>query len=413
MNTAMQARRRIHSGVAASTLLAMACFLSQTFVLPIFVYSFLALTTAVAWQRMRPTMRLPAPWREHFRGEFPRLALLLVFLMLAVVKTGSITSLIFLLTSLSCFFFVLLLDTQDARLKYRATQGFIIACVLLLLVGSMLLVIQQPREGLFQYSPDQGQFRFRGLNLEPNHLGFALGAGYLVVLFDPNAHFAHRRATRHWLIALIWLMSVLTASPFALATLVMVSVPYLWRSATGKIICALMLCAAFLLQSQSTRVEQILNGEDSSTNLRTWGSLVIAHLQLDTCGPLGCGLGNSRDVLAEEPLMRAFAAQETLVLPNLFAGSMVEGGYALLIFALLMIIFAAFPPSQRWYRPSAVSLAVFFLLFSFAASGSYPYDAQFWSTAGLLAALVRTSGTELPERRRRRPALDQPVNKDS
>lgn len=389
--------RRRHT-ILPPLLLALGCFLSQTFVLPIFVYSFLALVAASAWVRLRP--RVHAKWRlpERWNAEFLRVAMMLALLVLAVAKTASVTSLIFLLTSLSCFVLVFALDGRDWRLKYLAAEGFVFACAGLLVVGALWLVIAQPLEGLFQFSASQGQFRFRALNLEPNHLGFALGAAYVIVLFDPQGYFSARRATRRLLIVLIWLMSALTLSPFAVATLLIVSTPYLWRSTFGKALCLSMLVVIPWALADSPRAVQILSGEDSSTNFRTWGSLVIGYLQLESCGPLGCGLGNSRAVLADEPLMRAFAAQDILVLPNLLAGAMVEGGYPLLAFALLAVLFTSFPPTRPWWRPSGLSIAVFLFLFSFAASGSYPYDAQFWSTVGLLAALVR-SGAIAPQRK--------------
>ncbi|MEN9544058.1 MAG: hypothetical protein RLZZ598_891 [Pseudomonadota bacterium] len=390
MPSAKASLQRSRNTILVPGLLAVACFLPQTFVLPIFVYSFLALSAAYAWVGLRHAGPAPQDGPQRFRRETPRIVILLTLLLLAVVKTASIASLIFLLTSLSCFVFALLLNTRDWRLKYRATQGFVMACAALLLIGVVWLAVAQPLEGLFQYSLAQGQFRFRALNLEANHLGFALGAAYVVVLFDPQSYFARQQGTRRALILLIWLMSALTLSPFAMATLVLVSVPFLWRSTVGKVVCVSMLGLALLLIGESERVQQILSGEDSSTNFRTWGSLVIGYLQLENCGPLGCGLGNSRDVLADEPLMRAFAAQDILVLPNLLAGAMVEGGYPLLAFALLVVGFASFPPLERGYRASGASVAVFMFLLSFAASGSYPYDAQFWTTTGLLAALVRS-----------------------
>ena len=106
-----------------------------------------------------------------------------------------------------------------------------------------------------------------------------------------------------------------------------VSLFYFWTNLKRKTIVVLMVLTVLMIGIQTERFDQIISGDDNSANLRTWGSLFIAKIQVDKCGILGCGLGSGRSILEDEPLMSAFAAQDTLVLPNLFAGAMVEGGY--------------------------------------------------------------------------------------
>lgn len=399
----MKGPRTLLAGVVAG-----ACLLSQTFLLPYFVYPFLGLSIAwlVArrWARAIPTP--PAP----LRSERIRLVVLGALLILVLAGTTRIESLVFFLSSLSCAFLVIAIDRIDPFIKVRAAVGFVVFCTLLVPIGLLWLGASGLDQGIFQFSTEQMQFRFRGLNLEPNHLGFALAAAYIVVLFDPQSAFQRRVLARRLTIGAIWFLSILTFSPFALATLVVISVPYLWRFGWGRVACLGLLAVVLIVANESERAQQILAGEDSSANFRTWGSLVIGYLQLENCGQLGCGLGASRGVLADEPLMEVFAAQETLVLPNLLASAMVEGGYALLALALLAIAFAAFPPLARGrWQPSGVSIATFLLLLSFAASGSYPFDAQFWSTLGLLAATVRSTSARAARTRAPRKSTPRPA----
>lgn len=381
-----------------ATFLMAACFLSQVFFLPVFVYSFLLLLVIYGLMLLRPhaggVVRATGlmTWKGLVLG---------ALLALAAINTVNIKSLVFFLTSLSCAALVIRIDALDPRLKMRAAQWFVGLSLLTIPVGAVWLVVFHQLEGIFVFDTLQGTIRFRGLNIEPNHLGFALCAAYVLLLFDPDGVFFRRRGMRLGLLAAVWLLVGLTRSPFALGTLFVVSVPFLWRNLRGHLVILLSFFFLAVLAGQSERVQLVLSGGDSSANFRTWGALVIGYLQMANCGPLGCGLGSSRNVLADEPLMSVFAAQESLVLPNLLAGTMVEGGYAMLIFAFLAILFAAFPPRRAMRSPN-MSLSVFLLLLLYAASGSYPYDAQFWSITGLLAAAVRV----------RRLARFQPLAKD-
>jgi hypothetical protein len=236
---------------------------------------------------------------------------------------------------------------------------------------------------------NQNIFRFRSINLEPNHLGFALCAAYTIIIYDPSNLFKDLAKLRTKLLLALWALVIMTLSPFALGMMVVISFPYLLKTRTGKIICLALILVAIAVTLKSARVAQILSGEDSSANLRTWGSFVIAYSQIENCGFMGCGIGNSRNILADEPLMAAFAAEESLVLPNLMAGSIVEGGYPLLFFVLYVIWIAAFPKKKNKVECFGISTASFLLLLLYSASGSYVYDPQFWSTTGLLAGLVR------------------------
>lgn len=369
----------------AAWVLAAACFLSQSFLLPVFVYSFPLLIAVTAWCA-RGKLTQPIGSRRAIALGLP--------LMVVIFHSVNPAAVVFLVTSLACAFLMLRLDAAAPDLKGLAASRFVEITLILGIVGTALLVAQPGIEGLYQQDPAQNTMRFRGLNMEPSHLGFALCAIYILTLYDPAQRSRRQRHRRMFMVGGIWLASLLTMSPFALAMMSMISFFYLMRTPSGGMLCAVCLIALAALASQSQRIQDILTGEDSSGNFRTWGSLVIGYTQIENCGFIGCGLGNSKNVLADEPLMSAFGAQETLALPNMLAGAMVEGGWVFLGFVILAIGFAAFPRHGEALSP-ALSVTIFLFLLLYSASASYPYDAQFWSTTGLLAALARTQKNRL------------------
>jgi hypothetical protein len=364
-----------------ASLIAVACLQSQTFFLPVFVWSFLILVPLgiVTWAE--PLIRSGAgpAWRD--------LGVWLIVGLLAVTCAGSLRweSTVFLLSSMFGGLLALRVCLHNRAVAPAAAILFVGLNVVLALLAVAELALDLSLGLLIL---DNENLRLRGLAMEPNHLGFSLCAAVLVLLYDWPAAWSRQDTLRTIAVAASVPIMLWAQSPFAILMVVMIAAPRLLESGGGRLLLVGALIAGVVIANLSDRVAQILSGEDSSANLRTWGSMLIGYLQIENCGPRGCGLGSGREVLADEPLMAAFAAQETLVLPNLLASSMVDGGWVLLGLIVVVITKASFP-AHPYGRFRSVSWALLFLTVAYSASGSYPYDPHFWAALGMLAATTR------------------------
>lgn len=370
-------------------LLATGSFLSQSHLLPMFGWSFLLLT--VAWMLTKafaPTQ----PKRIQFSNlQWALIMLPVAYLSAVVITSTRMDSIGYFLSSMACAILAVSITRRWPELMYLAVRFFLMLNVVFAVVDVIAITLFNT-QGLFFVRPyAYDDLRFRGLSLEPNHLGLSLNAIYIIVLFSPRRHMPWKRGEFAFTLASIWGLAVLTFSLFTLPCLVLTTLVYGWTTRSRKIKCGILIVIVAFFYLSSSRFQSTVAGEDNSANLRTWGSLVIAQAQVEKCGLAGCGLGSARSVLRNEPQMADFAAHESLSLPNLFAGALVEGGYFFALFFLLVIFFASMPIG---YGRSGNSwrcwLASFQLLFLSAMSGSHPYDAQFWSIVGLLYVLVRT-----------------------
>lgn len=380
--------------MVSAMLLVAGCFQSQSYLLPVFVWSFLSLLMAWLLTKAPASSR---PDRGNFHVvQWAQIALLVGLLGGVIANAKSVVSVVYLLSSMGCSVLTASIIRRRPNLLHSALRIFLILHVVLAAIGVIALTQFNATDLFFVAAERGGYFRLRGIALEPNHLGFSLSAIYIIVLFLPRRYKPWKRGEFALTIATIWGLACLTFSPFALTTIVVTTVIYSWTTPRRKLTCVFVLLIASSIMVQTERFAQTVEGADNSANLRTWGAFVIAQAQVDKCGVAGCGIGNSRSVLAGEPLMATFAAQETLVLPNLFAGALVEGGYFFALFFLLVIFFATMPNGyDRRGNSWRSRIACFLLLLLFAMSGSYPYDAHFWTIVGLLYVLVRTDSNKV------------------
>lgn len=371
-------------------LISLACLQSQTFFLPVFLWSFLLLTPTWVTAQWAPHSLT-----KHRHGDLDSVILVMaILLMVLCFNAARLESAVFLIASVLCGVMAFISCTRRPYVASAAAVLFVCFHMGLAVLTAVCSVFDFNLDTLV-LSEGGDSLRFRGLAMEPNHLGFAVCAAYLVMLYDPSQYFVRKKTLRFFLLISALIIVMWTKSPFAIFMILLIATPYLWRTKGGQLIFALLISLGILIAMESDRIERIISGEDSSANFRTWGSLLIGYLQIEKCGIIGCGLGNGRNILEAEPLMTAFAAQETLVLPNLFAGAMVDGGYVLLVFVFAALWFACFPPHpQGRFRP--IACALFALMVAYSASGSYPYDPHYWAALGMLAAVNRATNNHYP-----------------
>jgi hypothetical protein len=370
-------------------LVMVGCFQPQFLFLPIFLWSFIALLLAWLLMQMRNKLNI-----KKFPISLERYEIYGVsFLLLPVIfHGGNLVSQMYLVSSMACALMSVLTVSDCPVLIRQSILAFLFLNLALLVIGMVEMQIFGGESIFFVYSDSGEYLRFRGLQLEPNHLGFSLIAIYIVLLFCPSEYLKSNRVEKGVSHAILLLLAFGTFSPFTYFMLGMVAVFYAWTTWKRKLLVVCVIALAVLVGVQTERFEQIVTGYDNSANLRTWGSLIIAQAQVDKCGILGCGLGNGRSMLEDEPLMSMFAAQEALVLPNLFAGAMVEGGYIFALLFLIVILIAAFPRVRSKYHASRrCGIAVLLFMMGYTLTGSFPYDAHFWSVLGLIYLVVRVN----------------------
>lgn len=377
------------AGLLPGLFVALAHFQSQSHLVPIFGWSFIFWSLAwVVLELSRPGLR--------FEGDFsiPVWLWIAIGILLAitVARASRLFSVAYLLSATSCALLALATLRKSPPLLQESIWIFLILQLVIAFIGYATIDIGFEDFAPFQVDPETGYTRFRSIALEPNHLGFSLNVIYLVLLFTnngPSLRFTKQEAVLA--VLAIWALNLLTLSPLHVALMSVLTLIYAFSKATlnQRIALIVLVISLVLVGMQFERIEMIISGQDNSANLRTWGALSIAFNQLDYCGALGCGLGAGRSVLSTEELMAEFAAHESLVLPNLFAGALVEGGYPLALFVLLAILAA----SNILVRRGTINISIFLLLTLCALTGSYPYDAHYWSAVGALFFAERSMNT--------------------
>jgi len=370
----------------AYPVVAIAFFVPQSFFLPIFPYAFLA---------------LGAVWIASVR----RLTPLSIFAGLCVL-TATVppmllserwASYIYLLSSLALVPLAAAVVRNLPRELMAAARLYLMVSLLAVSLGAVAFVAGAQTGIVFE--DVSGVIRARGLNEEPNFMGFSLVVIYILVLF----HDSRRAGTV--IVAVIWCLALASFSVYAIGSLFVVSLIHiLWkRKFVHMVWLFLPLIPVVLLNVD--RIEAIVQGVDNSANFRTWGAILVAYeVLLQECGLTGCGIGNLRSVLQGSPLMERFSGFD--MLPNLAASALLEVGPVGVIVIFGLIFAAAFGNPLRRNGNHGLSVAAFYCLLSYALSGSYLYDPHFWATLGLFAAVCRS--WKIYPRSREARAVDAP-----
>jgi hypothetical protein len=263
-----------------------------------------------------------------------------------------------------------------------AARLYLIVSLLVVLLGAAAFVAGLQIGIIFE--DVSGVTRARGLNEEPNMMGFSLVVIYTLFLF----HDSWRAGA--FIVAVIWCLALASFSIFAIGSLFIITLVHiLWKRKFARLIWLFLLFFPVALLNID-RIEAIVQGIDNSTNFRTWGAITVAYfVQQEDCGFFGCGIGSMRSVLQGHPLMDKFSGFD--VLPNFIATVLLELGPLGVVMVFGLIFVAAFGNPLRWNKNLGFSAASFYCLTSYALSGSYFYDPHFWSAMGLFATLHRSN----------------------
>jgi hypothetical protein len=361
------------------SLLAVAFFAPQTFFLPVFPYSFLAL--GLVWiVLVRRLTKL-----SLFIGLCVLIAT--VSPMLASERSASYQ---YFLSSLALVPMATAVVRNMPRALTAATRLYLMFSMLAVLTGAIVYVAGVQTGIVIEDA--NGTIRARGLNDEPNFMGFSLLVIYTLVLFHESRH------SRALVVVLIWLLAFASFSIYAISSLFIVSLIFIIYSRKFSLLAWIFVLLVAATSINFDRVNSIFQGVDNSANLRTWGALLVAYESVKECGLIGCGIGSSRITLLDNPLMETFSALD--VLPNLGASALLEVGPVGLIVIFALIFTTAFGNPLRRNGNRGLSVAAFYCLMSYAFSGSYLYDPHFWVTLGLFGAVCRSS---LPFTRAEKP----------
>lgn len=354
----------------AYPLLAIAFFAPQVFFLPTFPYAFLALA---------------AIWIVSVR----RLTLLSIFSGLCVLAAtvppmllgGRWASYVYLLSSLALVPLASAVVRNLPRELTAAVRLYLMVSLLAVSLGAIIFITGAQSGIVFE--DVSGVIRARGLNEEPNYMGFSLVVIYTLVLF----HNTLRAGAVT--VAVIWCLAFASFSAYAIGSLFVVTLIHiLWKRKFARLAWLFMLSIPAVLLNVD-RIEAIVQGVDNSANFRTLGAISVAYaVLLEECGLTGCGIGSLRRVLQDHPLMESFSAFD--VLPNLTASALLEIGPVGVIVIFGLIFTAAFGNPLRRNGNRGLSVAAFYCLLSYALSGSYLYDPHFWASVGLFAAVCRS-----------------------
>lgn len=363
--------------VLYAVVISPALFFPIPYFLPIFPYAFviaLGLISVHFWLfKMKSVMGI---------------AIWLVALGLLIASSDYNYSLLYFGTSVSMLLFMTLLLEHRANYIYTAAKIYLIVLVA---VGLIDLAFGIGGRSIGTTIEDvYGNVRFRGLNDEPNYLGFSLVVIYTLLLYRSNYFFFKHGWQTRLVILLIWILALAGKSVYAVGMLCFVTL--LFAMINGKVARAMLLVGVMLaMLSSAGRVDSILAGEDNSANFRTWGSYEIAYDLLQFCGGLGCGLGSSRNVLTNDFSLEAFSGVD--LLPNMLASALLEGGYLLFASIILTAIICSnlFNAIFNGLNKDSVgfSCSILVVLLGYAGTSSFLYDPQFWSIAGLAYVVTR------------------------
>lgn len=358
---------RLRTRHIVSLVLATAFFLPQPFFLPVFPYAFLALS---------------AVWIVYIRKLTPLslyVGLCLLIVTLPPVLLGERwASYLYLLSSIALVPLAAAMTRNLPREVMAAARLYLIVSLLAVLLGTVAFVAGLQTGIIFE--DVTGLIRARGLNEEPNYMGFSLVVIYILVLF----HDSRRAGVVS--VAVIWFLAFASFSVYAIGSLFVVSIiHFLLKRNFARLAWIFVLIIPLTILS-GDRIESIVQGVDNSANFRTWGAVLVANeVVLERCGLTGCGIGSMRSVLFGDPLMEQFSGTD--LLPNLIAAAWLELGPAGVIVIFGLIFIAAFGSPFRRSGNRGFSVAAFYCLLSYALSGSYLYDPLFWTTVGLFTAV--------------------------
>jgi hypothetical protein len=359
------------------SLLAIAFFVPQTYFLPTFPYAFLAL--GAIW--------LASVRRMTYPTLFVGLCVLAATVPLMLLSDRW-ASYLYLLSSLALVPLATTVVRNQPLALMAATRLYLMVSLLAMSLGAVALAAGVQTGIVFE--DVTGVIRARGLNEEPNIMGFSLTVIYTLVLF-------HDRRRKEALIVLgIWCLAFASFSVYAIGSLFVISIIYIFWTRKFVLLAWIFVLLMPIALLNIERIDAILLGVDNSANFRTWGSIWVAYEAFKDCGLMGCGIGSSRSVLQGNPLMERFSAFD--VLPNLSASALVEIGPFGVIVIFSMIFAVAFGNPLRRNVNRGLSFAAFYCLLSYALSGSYLYDPHFWASLGLFAVVCR-SWTIYPRQR--------------
>lgn len=376
--------KKIHD-VCLSILLCLAVLVSQSYFIPVFIWSFILLLIVYICLFGLKILK------TNFDFTFDYL-----YIIVLIFYSTRISSIIYIFSSFTCLYLSYFIVKYRVDLFKTSIYIFIIINIISLLFGYFIMYFFDDYEEIFVKSLTNESIRYRGIMMEPNYLGFSISAIYLLILFFNKKLKILNKSTFNLVIILLWIIAILTVSLYAIPCLAVITLLYNWTSIVNKlkIVFFLVFIIIFSLYLFSGRIQQVISGEDNSANLRTWGAISIALSQVDKCGIFGCGLGSGRAVLENEPRMIEFASENSPMLPNMFAGALVEGGYAFALFILFCIISTAllYPNRDIDWR---CRLAILFVLLFYASTSSYPYDPQFWAIMGVFRGILSLKFSKL------------------
>lgn len=316
--------------------------------------------------------------------------LLIAPLLLLLILNGTLKGAIQLAACMSSLYaFKFLGELEHFRNRIARLQLLTMAAALVLLPFALILPEKPTVPFSFFFVPgDHGGVRFRFLFAEPNHFAFFF---YFLALYAWKSLSAERLSLSLTVAASL-LIAAATGSPLAyLGTLMIFSLLLLqssqrirFASVTFLVVFAVALVAA-APKNLEARVGLLLEGEDNSFNLRTWGALAIAEaINIENGTTLtGVGFGRGREVLEDNPYMAAFAASNESVLPSLAGAALLETGYLGLGAILTLMLLAAW----RSRRCGSMFFSALLTLLH-AASGSFLFDTFMWTAIGLLLSRI-------------------------
>lgn len=369
-----------------SNLIGTAIFLPQSHFVFVFVWSFIFLGIVFSLKVLSP--KFSVKFRKKVKLSSIPYLLIFIYFIFILSLSQRVSSSIFFLSSILCLPLALYLLKNKLDSVYRFSIGFLYLNLIIAIIELPFVLLGNP-PGIFYVMPEdaiisgQNYYRFRGFSLEPNHLGISLSVIYLVVmdkLFKQKAKKINQKVVS---LIIIWFLAYLTVSIYTMGMLLIISILFTLKNLR----LAFPLLLLLLITSISTdtgRIESIVAGGDNSANLRTWGSFYLGYKQIEKCGLLGCGIGSSRDVLADEPEMDLFAAGQLNGLPNLIANAMVEGGIVLPLIFIFFIYRMSFSNKSFIKNNYIFSYGCFLILLSIAFSGSFLYDPTIWIIGGYL-----------------------------
>lgn len=275
---------------------------------------------------------------------------------------------------------------RDERFDMRLSHVPVLLSALALVLSPWASFMQSVPDALaLLYVPgEHGGVRFRMLFSEPNHFAF-----FYFFLLLSQWHQIRGRGSRTTVLCLMGATAAAigTGSPLAYAGTLCVLLLIIYAQPIAlriPILCVaglLTFAAALSLPANiANRIDLLMEGEDNSLNLRTWGALAIAEATNIEAGSSwrGVGIGGGREALEDNPFMAVFAAGEESVLPSMAGTVLLESGYIGLLSVFGLLILGIYRGRSSLARSMSGAL-----LLLHAASGSFFFDTTVWAAMGL------------------------------